>query len=162
MTSKFFSKVLESNAGITGFLLRLMVGPVFLSEGIQKFLRPDKIGAGRFEKMGFPDPETWATLVASFEIGCGFLLLVGFLTRFAAVPIFVIMAVAIATTKIPILLGRDLGIFQVRSLDAYGFWSMAHEMRTDWAMLLGSLVLILIGAGKWSVDRRLSRTSDSG
>jgi uncharacterized membrane protein YphA (DoxX/SURF4 family) len=85
----------------------------------------------------------------------GLLLLCGLLTRVAAVPILVIMVVAIVTTKIPILLGHDLGPFAVRELSTYGFWSMAHEMRTDWAMLLGSLFLILMGGGAWSLDTSL-------
>lgn len=37
----------------TTILIRLMAGAVFLSEGIQKFLFADKLGAGRFEKIGF-------------------------------------------------------------------------------------------------------------
>ena len=61
------------------------------------------------------------------------------------------------TTKIPILFGRDLGPFAVRDLDRYGFWSMAHESRTDFAMLLGSVFLLIVGAGPWSVDARLRR-----
>lgn len=38
-------------------LIRLMIGAVFLSEGIQKFLFPADVGAGRFEKIGLPSPE---------------------------------------------------------------------------------------------------------
>ena len=38
-------------------LIRLMVGIVFLSEGIQKFLYPAEQGAGRFAKIGIPSPE---------------------------------------------------------------------------------------------------------
>ncbi|MNY78063.1 hypothetical protein D3C86_2181620 [compost metagenome] len=52
------------------------------------------------------------------------------------------MGVAIATTKIPILLSS-------------GFWRMAHEARTDVAMLLGALFLLWVGAGPWSLDARL-------
>jgi uncharacterized membrane protein YphA (DoxX/SURF4 family) len=43
--------------------------------------------------------------------------------------------------------------FEVRELSQYGFWSMAHAMRTDWAMLLGSLLLVGAGAGPWSLDQ---------
>ncbi len=133
-------------------LIRVLVGGVFLSEGVQKFLFPDQVGVGRFERIGFPDPAFWASFVGIFEILAGSLLIFGFLTRLAAVPLAVIATVAIITTKIPILLGRDLGVFEVRSLDRYGFWSMAHESRTDLAMLLGSCFLLIAGAGAWSVD----------
>jgi uncharacterized membrane protein YphA (DoxX/SURF4 family) len=34
---------------------------------------------------------------------------------------------------------------------------MAHEARTDAAMLLCSLFLVLVGAGPWSIDGRLAR-----
>jgi uncharacterized membrane protein YphA (DoxX/SURF4 family) len=125
-------------------LIRLLVGAVFLSEGIQKFLYPAQLGVGRFTKIGLPAPDLLAPFVASFEIICGSLVLLGLATRVAAVPLIVIMAVAIASTKIPIGLDR-------------GFWAMAHEARTDWSMLLGSLFLVAVGPGPWSVDHYLAR-----
>lgn len=141
-------------------LIRLMVGAVFLTEGLQKFIYPATRGPGRFEGMGFPNPEFWGYFVGGFESVCGALLLVGLLTRLAAVPTLVIMLVAIVTTKVPILLGHGFGPFGVRELSSYGFWSMAHEMRTDWAMLLGSLFLIIAGGGAWSLDARLRSRRD--
>jgi putative oxidoreductase len=127
-------------------LIRLMVGAVFLSEGIQKFLFPAELGAGRFAKIGLPSPDALAPFVATFEVGCGLLVLAGGLTRLAALPLITIMCVAIGTTKVPILLGR-------------GFWSMAHEARTDFSMLLGSIFLLIVGAGPWSVDAWLGKTA---
>jgi putative oxidoreductase len=138
------AKLLVTHAPAAVLVIRLMVGAVFLSEGIQKFLYPAEVGAGRFEKIGFNSPELVAQFVASFEITCGILILLGLLTLFAAIPLIVIMLTAIATTKIPILQND-------------GFWKMAHEARTDWSMLLGSLFLLIVGAGEWSVDRSLSR-----
>jgi putative oxidoreductase len=135
-------------------LVRLMVGAVFLSEGIQKFLYPALRGPGRFEGMGWPVPELLAPLVGVTEIVCGLLILLGLYTRLAAAGTAVIMMVAIITTKIPIWMGHGFGPFEVRELSQYGFWSMAHAMRTDWAMLLGSIVLVVAGAGPWSVDAR--------
>ena len=123
---------------------RLAVGLIFLSEGVQKFLYPEALGVGRFEKIGIP----WATLSAPFvgfwEITCGVLLVLGLLTRLAAIPLIIDMLVAIATTKIPMLLHT-------------GFWSMAHEARTDLAMLCGTIFLLLVGAGPRSLDARRSR-----
>ena len=37
-------------------LIRILVGWVFLSEGIQKFIFPDSLGVGRFVKIGIPWP----------------------------------------------------------------------------------------------------------
>lgn len=154
-------KLLQSNpksAYETGTLLiRLMVGAVFFTEGLQKFLYPAIRGAGRLEKIGFPNPEFWGYLVGTFETVCGALILLGLITRLAAVPTLVIMILAVVTTKIPMLLGHGFGPFGVRDAPFYGFLSMAHEMRTDWAMLLGSIFLILAGGGPYSLDAMLTR-----
>jgi putative oxidoreductase len=127
-------------------IIRIMVGTVFLSEGIQKFLFPDQLGVGRFIKIGLPAPEFFGYFVPSFEIICGLLILIGLLTRLSAIPIIIIMITAISSTKIPILMND-------------GFWEMAHAARTDWAMLLGSIFLLIVGAGKFSVDFFLSEKS---
>jgi|SRR5690606_8256370 len=134
-----FQKIIYSNQSYTTIIIRLMVGIVFLSEGIQKFLYPAVRGAGRFEKIGLPSPEFLGTFVGSFEVICGALILLGLLTRLASIPTFIIMLVAIASTKIEILVND-------------GFWAMMHASRTDWAMLLGSLFLIIQGGGNWSID----------
>lgn len=141
----WFRKLLMSNAPDSVLLIRLMVGLVFVSEGIQKFLYPDAVGAGRFAKIGLPEPEFLAYFVAVFEITCGILIVIGLLTRLAVIPTITIMLVAIVSTKIPILMSE-------------GFWKMAHEARTDWSMLLGSIFLLIVGAGRCSFDATLTRT----
>jgi len=137
---------MDSRAPAATLLVRLLVGGVFLSEGIQKFLFPDALGVGRFVKIGIPAPGVMAPFVGVVEIACGLLLVVGLLTRLAAIPLVVDMLVAIATTKIPLLAKS-------------GFWAMAHEARTDYAMLLGAVFLLLVGPGPLSVDARLARRS---
>jgi uncharacterized membrane protein YphA (DoxX/SURF4 family) len=124
-------------------LVRFLVGGVFLSEGIQKFLFPEALGVGRFGTIGIPAPGVMAPFVGVVEILCGALLLAGLLTRLAAIPLIVVISVAIATTKIPLWLNK-------------GFWPMAHEARADYSMLLGALFLALVGAGPWSGDRILA------
>ena len=131
--------LLATRATAAVVIIRLMVGAVFVSEGIQKFLFPADVGAGRFERIGIPSPEMVAPLVGCFEIGSGLLVLFGIVTRLAVVPLIIIMLTAIATTKIPILVEQ-------------GFWKMAHEARTDWSMLLGSVFLLIVGGGQWSFD----------
>jgi len=120
-------------------LPRLIVGLVFLSEGIQKFLFPELVGAGRFAKIGFENPESLASFVAFFEIACGTLLLVGLTVRISAIPLLIIMLTAVTTTKIPILHEK-------------GFWQMAHDSRTDFAMTMLIIFILIYGAGKLSVD----------
>jgi uncharacterized membrane protein YphA (DoxX/SURF4 family) len=124
-----------------GFI-RLAVGCVFLSEGIQKFLFPLELGSGRFAKIGIPFPEFLGPLVGVFEITCGVLVLLGLLTRLAAIPLLVIMVVAISATKLA-------------QLPEVGFWETAHGARTDFAILLCTLFLLFTGGGKWSVDETL-------
>jgi uncharacterized membrane protein YphA (DoxX/SURF4 family) len=138
--------VFLSDAPPAVILIRLIVGGVFLSEGIQKFLYPADLGVGRFAKIGIPSPEIMAPFVGVVEIVCGFLVLIGFLTRIAAILLIADMLVAIATTKIPIL---------VKS----GFWAFAHEARTDYSMLLGAVFLLIAGAGAWSLDARFGSNS---
>ena len=152
----FFQKILATSAPSVVILIRLMVGAVFLSEGIQKFLFPGEVGAGRFAKIGIPSPDVMGPFVGVVEIVCGALILLGLLTRLAAIPLIIDMLVAILSTKIPILIGQGFWGFSLRNVSYYGFWGMAHESRTDFSMLLGSIFLLIVGAGTWSLDHRLS------
>jgi putative oxidoreductase len=149
-------RVIATSAPTAVFLVRLAVGSIFLSEGIQKFLYPDSLGAGRFAKIGIPLPEVTGPFVGTVEIACGLLLLIGLLTRMAAGLLIINMTVAIVSTKIPILLGHGFWGFAAPKTAQHGFWSMAHEARTDWAMLLGSWFLAVVGAGRRSLDARIS------
>jgi len=138
------AKIIKTDNSKTTIIIRLIVGAVFLSEGIQKFLFPAIRGAGRFEKIGLPSPEFLGSFVGSFEIVCGILILLGLFTRFASIPLITIMLVAIATTKSDIYIEK-------------GFWEVLHASRTDWSMLLGSIFLLVKGGGFWSLDKRLMK-----
>lgn len=111
-------------------LIRLMVGAVFLSEGVQKFLFPDALGVGRFIKIGIPWANVMAPFVGVVEIVCGALVLMGIRTAIVSIPLLIDICVAVASTKVPMLFQK-------------GFWATAHESRTDYAMLLGLIFLIL-------------------
>ncbi len=139
---------LRSNAPASVILIRVMVGWVFFSEGIQKFLYPAALGVGRFQKIGIPAPGFFGPFVGVVEIVCGSLLVIGLLTRLASVPLLIDISVAIATTKVPML---------ARS----GFWSMMHEARTDFCMLLGLAFLLIAGAGAKSLDSHLGKPHGS-
>ncbi|HUV68744.1 MAG TPA: DoxX family protein [Terracidiphilus sp.] len=122
-------------------LLRLLVGWVFLSEGIQKFLFPETLGWGRFAKIGIPFPHFTGPFVGVVEIVCGSMLILGIATLYAVVPLLITIGVAIATTKVPLL-------------HKQGFWAAMHEGRTDFCMLLGLIAIACLGAGRLSFDRR--------
>ena len=129
-------------------LVRLMVGSVFLSEGIQKFLFPAELGVGRFLKIGIPWAEGMAPFVGAVEIVAGLLLIMNVLALYPTTALLIDISVAILSTKIPILLGRGFGPFSLAKLPSYGVWSFLHESRTDWCMLLGCLAVILAVAGR--------------
>lgn len=130
---------------------------VFFPEGLQKLFFPAILGAGRFGKIGIPWPEVMGPFVGLVEIVCGLLIILGLLTRFAAVPLIIVMIVALASTRLPLMLGHDVWLFHAPSGGRYGFWGMAHEARTDLCMLLGALFLLATGIGRWSVDAWLFR-----
>ncbi len=123
-------------------LVRVVVGLVFLTEGFQKYLFPETLGTGRFLTIGFSNPAFWAYFAGTFEIICGMLILLGFLTRLASIPLLIIMITAFITTKWPILINK-------------GIWPWAHEYRTDFAMTLLLLYLLIYGAGSWSIDSKI-------
>jgi putative oxidoreductase len=125
-------------------LIRVLVGWVFLSEGMQKFLFPDSLGVGRFVKIGIPWPQVMAPFVGVVEIVCGALVLVGLITRLASIPLLIDICVALYLTKII-------------ALTKNGLWSTLHEARTDVSMLLGLIFLLVVGSGTLSFDARLSR-----
>ena len=158
--SNFWRNVFATSASGWTILVRLVVGlVVFFPEGIQKLIFPQILGAGRFAAIGIPFPDVMGPFVGVVETICGALIILGLFTRLAALPLFVIMIVAIVSTKVPILLGQDFWIFHVPKIARYGFWSMMHEARDDFGMLLGSLYLLIVGAGKWSIDALLSRNA---
>ena len=122
-------------------LIRILVGWVFISEGIQKFLFPAALGVGRFAKIGIPLPQFAAPAVGFVEIFCGAFLILGLFTRWMTIPLLAVIGTAIAKTKVPELYTSGQGI-----------WYMLHDARADFSMLLGLLFLLIVGAGPLSID----------
>jgi len=148
------SQLMITRASGAVILIRLYVGLIFAGEGVLKFLRPESLGPGRFEKIGIPAGAFFANLDGVFEIGCGILILVGLCTRLAAIPMIVDMVGALTTTKVPLLWGAA-ALYP----GEHGLWDFLHESRLEVAMLCGSLYLLFVGAGSRSLDARLSRTA---
>ncbi len=146
-------RILKTRDDPAVLFIRLIVGlVVFFPEGLQKLLFPAILGAGRFASIGIPWPQVMGPFVGVVETICGAFIIVGLLTRLAAIPLIIVMIVAIVSTKIPILLGHKFLIFNLPHLNRYGFWSMQHEARADFSMLLGCLYLLIVGSGGWSLD----------
>src|ERR1017187_5397591 len=131
-------------------LVRLAVSLIFFTQGILKYIDPN-MGVVRFTRIGFPHPYFTAHFVGTFEIACGLLVLIGLWTRAAAVPLLVVIATAIVTTKIPELFRPNQGL-----------WYMVSDARTDFAMLCSLLFLLFIGGGALSLDASRVRENISG
>jgi putative oxidoreductase len=135
------------------FVIRLMAGAVFVSEGFLKFVYANQ-GVGRFTKLGFPAPGATATAIALLEIVGGALLLSGLYTRLIAIVFSGEMLVAMLTTKISLYLGTS-PLAPPAAPPTTGAWAVLHESRSDWAQLLCCLFLALVGAGALSLDASL-------
>jgi len=129
-------------------LIRLSIGLIFFTQGILKYTDPN-MGVNRFMRIGFSHPLFTAHFVGAFEIACGFLVLIGLLTRVAVLPLIIVILTAIATTKIPELTRPN-----------QGFWFMVSDARTDFSTLMSLLFLLCAGAGLWSVDALLAGPSE--
>lgn len=145
----FGGRIVHTHAPRAVILIRVLAGTVFLSEGVQKFLFPETLGVGRFARIGIPSPQLLAPLTGAVEILCGAMLIFGLLTRIAVLPLLAVIGTAIYTTKVPLLATQ-------------GFWAMVHEARADWSMLLCLLFLLIVGAGRWSIDDALSAPRMTG
>jgi uncharacterized membrane protein YphA (DoxX/SURF4 family) len=131
-------------------LIRLAVGLIFFTQGVLKYIDPN-MGVVRFTRIGFPHPYFTAHFVGTFEIVCGFLVLIGLWNRAATVPLLIVIATAIATTKAPELFRAS-----------QGFWYMGSDARADFAMLCSNLFLLCAGGGEWSLDSLRARKSIPG
>jgi uncharacterized membrane protein YphA (DoxX/SURF4 family) len=129
-------------------LIRILVGWVFVSEGIQKFLFP-ALGVDRFGKIGIPNPHVMAPVVGAVEIVCGAMVILGLWTRLATIPLLAVIGTAIVTTKIPMLYQQ-------------GVWAMLHEARVDFSMVLGLVFLLIAGGGAFALTSSHGRRIDSG
>jgi len=127
-------------------LIRVVVGLVFLTEGILKFVRPDELGAGRFAAIGIPFAPLLAPLVGGLEIAGGVAIALNLFAGDAALVLLVVIVTALVTTKLPILMGRPLGPFTLTKLPHYGVLSFLHEARVDLCMIFG-LVAVAIDRG---------------
>jgi len=152
----FIRRFNATTGGRSIVLIRILVGWVFVAEGVGKFLYPAEQAAGRFEKIpAIPWPHLMGPFVGGVEILFGTLIVLGLLTRLAAIPLLIDISVAILATKVPILAGHSYGL---PKLTHYNLWGMLHEARTDCSMWLGLVFLLIVGAGRWSLDAKLRRT----
>ena len=129
----------EKLAFLPPLLTRVAMGTVFLQSGWGKLHNLPKV-IDFFQSLGIPAANIQAPFVAGIELVCGTAVLIGLLTRLAAVPLMGTMVVAIVTAK-----RADIGGFA----DLMGV--------EEYAFLLLLFWLAIYGAGAASVDRLLCR-----
>ena len=123
-------------------LARIAIGVVFAGTGWGKLHNLDRI-ASFFADLGIPAPGFNAVLASSAELVCGFLILAGLLTRLAAIPLIVVMLVAIATAKRGDISGLS---------DLLGFTETLYVVLLAW--------LATAGPGSISLDRLVVRGAE--
>ena len=144
---------LTPGAAPWAIFVRLSLAGVFIFEGYQKLAYPDILGAGRFTGIGIPSPEFFGPVVGVLELLAGLLFLVGFASRVAAVPIIVIMLVAIiaivgSTLGREIMAGRQPGLVSFGLIHFAGylfFLLMPVEILVPLYLAEGHPGLVLIG-----------------
>jgi putative oxidoreductase len=143
MLDKFF----ETRDDVGLLVARLALGIVFLPHGLQKTLGLFG-GAGFSGTMGFFTQEGMPPIIAFLIIigeSFGALgLIIGFLSRLAAFGISLIMLGAIFMVHLPN--GFFMNWFGTKQGEGFEFHILAIGL---------GLVVLIGGAGKWSVDRLL-------
>jgi putative oxidoreductase len=160
--SRFFNRSVVSSLPVPAdwyaIPLRLIVGCGFFAHGYAKLARGPEHFAAILHAIGMPFPDllSWATVAV--EIGGGLLILAGALVPLSAVPMIVVLLVAIFTVHLP----NGFSSIKLVSYDASGphFGQPGYE--TDLLYVAGLVALSIAGAGPLSFDRYWTMRETSG
>lgn len=120
-------------------VLRLAVGIVFAAHGWQKFFQYGLEGVAEgFAGLGIPFPAAAALLVSTVELGGGVALVLGALTRIAALGLAAVMTVALLQAHLP------------------GGFFLPNGVEFVLALLAATASLALTGPGRFAVDNRFA------
>jgi putative oxidoreductase len=131
-------EVTRALAAVVPSLTRLCLGFVFVQSGWGKLHDLSRVVA-TFGSLGIPAPQLQAPFVATVELVGGSLLLLGLLTRPAALPLAATMVVALATAKAD---------------DLRGLGDLFSTVEFLYLLALGQLAAF--GPGPASIDHLLS------
>lgn len=125
--------LLPLNTDVAALLLRLIFGGLFVRYGYNKVIAYDQMLSMFGDIIGIGSKLSF-NLVIFAELFCGVFVLIGFLTRLSVIPIFITMAVA---------------FFVAHAKDPF------DEKVLAFVFLLMSIVVFVLGSGKYSVDKLL-------
>lgn len=130
--------------GSATLLLRLVLGIIFVVHGYAKLFKdPGPKGTSSFlQSLKIPAPLFFAYVVGVVEFFGGVLVILGLLTRLAALLIAINMVVA--TWKVKFKTGLVTKVME-------GGWSGGYEL--DLALFAIAVVLALLGGGRFAIDR---------
>ncbi|HXE65481.1 MAG TPA: DoxX family protein [Rhodanobacteraceae bacterium] len=133
--------------------LRLIVGLGFFEHGYAKLARGPDSFIAILHAIGMPLAHLlgWATVVV--ELMGGLLILAGAFVPIAAVPMIVVLLVAIFTVHLP----NGFSSIKLLSYDAAGAHFGQPGYETDLLYVAGLLALCAGGAGPFSLDRWLKK-----
>ncbi len=119
-------------------LARIAMGWVFITSGLGKLQNLDRV-TGFFNSLGIPAPGAMAPFVGTVELVAGVLLIAGLATRLSAIPLVIIMVVALLTAIGPSVEG-------LRGL--FGTQEFLYVIMLIW--------LMVAGPGPVSIDSKVS------
>ena len=132
--------MISTPINVTGLLLRLGVGLIFLFSGLQKVLPGTAATVAYFSDLGIPWPGLLGPFVSYLELFGAVLLTMGLLTRLVSALFFCEMLVALLVVRIPIAADAD------SVADAFA------AVRLEVLIAIVASCLVLLGGGRWSLD----------
>jgi putative oxidoreductase len=123
---------------------------VFLFAGLQKVLPGTTATVAYFTRLGIPWPDLLGPFIGYLELVGGLLLVVGLLTRLLSALFISEMVVAILVERLPIAAQAD------SVADAFSV------LRLELLIIVGASSLLLMGAGRWSLDAVLRQRGRPG
>ena len=134
-------------ASLAPLAVRLIVGIIMLAHGWQKLteMGPGNFGGQMLAGLGVPLPVLMGYVVTFVEVVGGILLIVGFLSRLAALLLTINLVVAVLMVKV------NVGLLS---------GSSGTGAELDLALIAGFLVILFAGPGRFSVDHALGLEPD--
>lgn len=132
-------------------ILRIGLGVIFIAAGARHVIGLEGY-TGMFDRVGIPAPGIMAPFVAWLELLGGVAILVGALTRLVGGLLAIVMLVAIFASKIPAIYAPRNDVAPEVTL-----WGFLGNIQVELSLLTLSVVVLLMGAGKYAIDQVISR-----